>query len=89
MSQRCRTTSKNLPEESATSPVQKDPLAPDRYASDRDGGEADPILSLRGLGKDIWAKEEADSYLKRLRGGWDDQPLTPVRRKERDDRLDR
>lgn len=32
--------------------------------------EADPILSLRGLGKAMWASEEADAYVERLREGW-------------------
>ena len=32
--------------------------------------EADPILSLRGLGKAIWADEDADAYVERLREGW-------------------
>ena len=31
---------------------------------------ADPILSLRGLGKAIWADENADAYVERLREGW-------------------
>ena len=37
-----------------------------------DGGdrEADPILSLRGLGKAIWADEDPDAYVDRLREGW-------------------
>ena len=30
----------------------------------------DPILSLRGLGKEIWQDEGADAYVKRLREGW-------------------
>ena len=30
-------------------------------------GETDPILSLRGTGKAIWANEDADAYLERLR----------------------
>ena len=36
------------------------------------GGEidADPILSLRGMGKAIWAQEDADAYVNRLREGW-------------------
>ena len=29
----------------------------------------DPILALRGLGKEIWADEDADSYVRRLREG--------------------
>lgn len=39
------------------------------YASDA-GRDADPILSLRGLGKAIWADEDADAYVDRLREGW-------------------
>ena len=31
----------------------------------------DPILALLGLGKEIWADEDADSYVRRLREGWD------------------
>ena len=36
-----------------------------------DGGsrEADPILSLRGLGRAIWEDEEGDAYVDRLRQG--------------------
>lgn len=33
--------------------------------------EADPILSLRGQGKEIWAGEDPDAYVRRLRGGWE------------------
>jgi len=35
------------------------------------GGPADPILDLRGLGKEIWAGEDADEYVRRLREGWE------------------
>jgi hypothetical protein len=31
----------------------------------------DPILDLRGLGKEIWVGEEPDEYVSRLRGGWE------------------
>ena len=31
----------------------------------------DPILSLAGTGKEIWADEDADAYVKRLREGWE------------------
>jgi hypothetical protein len=31
----------------------------------------DPLLELRGSGKDIWADEHADEYLRHLRGGWE------------------
>ena len=30
----------------------------------------DPILALRGLGKELWRGEEADAYVQRLREGW-------------------
>lgn len=30
----------------------------------------DPILALRGLGKELWRGEKADDYVKRLREGW-------------------
>lgn len=31
---------------------------------------ADPILALRGLGKEIWAGEDPDAYVRRLREDW-------------------
>ena len=31
----------------------------------------DPLLSLRGSGKHIWADEHADEYVNRLREGWE------------------
>ena len=37
---------------------------------DGGGHEADPILSLRGLGKAIWADEDPDAYVDRLRERW-------------------
>lgn len=40
------------------------------YAGDREGDGIDPILSLRGLGREIWADEDADDYVARLREGW-------------------
>lgn len=30
----------------------------------------DPLLGLRGLGRDLWNDETADGYVKRLREGW-------------------
>lgn len=33
--------------------------------------EEDPLLSLRGSGKDLWADEHADEYVRRLREGWE------------------
>ena len=32
--------------------------------------ESDPILALRGMGREIWANEDADAYVDRLRSGW-------------------
>jgi hypothetical protein len=31
----------------------------------------DPLLSLVGSGKDLWATEPADEYVRRLRGDWE------------------
>jgi hypothetical protein len=31
----------------------------------------DSILALRGLGREIWADEDADSYVRRVREGWE------------------
>jgi hypothetical protein len=33
--------------------------------------EADPLLALRGSGRDLWASEPADQYVRRLREGWE------------------
>ena len=30
----------------------------------------DPVLSLRGLGKELWATEDADAYVRRQREAW-------------------
>ena len=40
------------------------------YAGDAASKPADPVLSLRGLGKELWADEDADAYVRRLREGW-------------------
>jgi hypothetical protein len=32
--------------------------------------EDDPLLSLRGSGRHLWADEHADEYVRRLREGW-------------------
>ena len=31
----------------------------------------DPILAMRGLGKEIWADVDADEYVRQLREGWE------------------
>ena len=41
-----------------------------QYVGADDGGSRDPILALRGMGKAIWAREDADAYVERLRSGW-------------------
>ena len=48
----------------------------DWYASEyvrrgRDSGKTDPLLALRGSGKELWANEHADEYVRRLREGWE------------------
>jgi len=44
----------------------------DWYDSEYAGSPGpDPILSLRGLGKEIWAGEYPDQYVRRLRERWD------------------
>ena len=40
------------------------------YVGHGERGPTDPILSLSGLGKEIWADEDADAYVRRLREGW-------------------
>jgi hypothetical protein len=32
----------------------------------------DPLLALYASGKDLWADEESDEYVRRLRQGWDE-----------------
>jgi hypothetical protein len=32
----------------------------------------DPLLALYGSGKDLWADEHGDEYVRRLREGWDE-----------------
>jgi hypothetical protein len=44
----------------------------EKFAGKRKGvKETDPILELRGLGKEIWVGEEPDEYVSRVRGGWE------------------
>lgn len=32
---------------------------------------SDSVLALRGFGRELWADEDADSYIRRLREGWE------------------
>ena len=34
-------------------------------------GRRDPILALRGYGKEIWGGENPDAYVRRMREGWE------------------
>ena len=40
------------------------------YAAHASSETQDPVLSLRGLGKEIWADEATDDYIRRQRAGW-------------------
>ena len=70
MSDRSRATGKNRPERGETSLADTELLDSKRShcAINQDETAVDPILSLRGLSKDIWTGEEADHYVKRVRG---------------------
>jgi|ERR1700687_5350451 len=35
------------------------------------GADRDPLLALRGSGRELWADEHADEYVRRLREGWE------------------
>lgn len=40
------------------------------YTAEAGDAPPDPILALRGAGRTLWADEEADAYVSRLREGW-------------------
>jgi hypothetical protein len=40
-------------------------------APERGAKRQDPILALRGLGKEVWSGEAPDAYVERLRRGWE------------------
>ncbi len=40
------------------------------HAGTKAQGE-DPLLALRGSGKQLWADEHADEYVRRIREGWE------------------
>jgi hypothetical protein len=44
----------------------------EKFVGKRKGSkETDPILGLRGSGKEIWVGETPDDYVNRVRGGWE------------------
>lgn len=44
----------------------------DVFASHEAGApRRDPLLALRGSGRELWADEHADEYIRRLREGWE------------------
>ena len=66
-----RNSGKDVPRDEEIPPAYRELI--DWYHNEYAGGgcrETDPILSLRGLGKAIWADEDADAYVGRLREGW-------------------
>ena len=69
---RLRASGKTLPDARRIPPAYCDLIEWYRrdYSGAGDSPCDDPILSLRGMGKAIWADEDADAYVDRLRDGW-------------------
>ena len=66
-----RSTGKHVPVREAIPAERRDLL--DWYVEEyceADGQTDDPVLALRGLGKEIWADEDADAYVLRQRADW-------------------
>lgn len=42
-----------------------------RFGKSRGGSTDDPILALRGLGREIWQGVDPDEYVSDLRKGWE------------------
>jgi len=38
---------------------------------DNENKTTDPLLELLGSGRELWADEHADEYVRRLRDGWE------------------
>jgi len=43
----------------------------DRWSRRHSDAVQDPILALRGFGREIWHDQAPDDYVARLRGGWE------------------
>jgi hypothetical protein len=41
------------------------------YQDRKSTNSQDSILSMRGLGRDMWVNEDPDDYVRKLRKGWD------------------
>ena len=52
------------------------------YVTDSQRRPVDPVLALRGVGRELWANEEADAYVSRLREGWS-EPGVPGHPRDR------
>ena len=67
-----RNGGKNLPKRDDIPPRYRDLIDwyHGEYLAGTGNRAADPILSLRGLGKAVWADEDADAYVRRQRAGW-------------------
>ncbi len=66
-----RSTGKHVPVREAIPAQHRDLL--DWYVEEyceAAGQTDDPVLALRGLGKEIWADEDADAYVRRQRADW-------------------
>ena len=67
-----RSTGKDVPRDDEVPPGYGELIGwyRNEYVGNDEHRVADPVLSLRGLGKAIWADEDADAYVHRLREGW-------------------
>ena len=63
---------KDAPRDDELPPAYRELLAWYRqdYLGDAARRAVDPILALRGVGRELWADETADDYVRRLREGW-------------------
>lgn len=43
----------------------------ERFSGEEKGHAVDPILALRGLGRELWQDQDPDAYVAALRRGWD------------------
>lgn len=67
-----RSSGKEFPNENEIPPVYGQLIEWYRndYINHGEPGMTDPVLSLQGLGEEIWKEEDADTYVNRVREGW-------------------